>query len=195
MDIKVSQFQKLLVSMGVDEAAAAKVKTERTIKSKIKGFQKNKEKILENEGDVLNKKQLTAIEKMVTASPSDLNIINDLEESKSDAKSDAKSDDGKKPAKEGGIKKVGVIFTIFEEIQKHKSKSKGVTKEELLDVLCSAFPERPRDSMAKTVNVQVPTRMNGERFKDKEVSIKSEKVEVKEGDKAVKKTVYWVEKD
>jgi hypothetical protein len=78
-----------------------------------------------------------------------------------------KSIEKKKPTnttatKKGGIPKVGVISTIVEAIE--KAGKKGISKEGILDVLKEKFPDRPEDSMKNTINIQVPYRINKEKF-------------------------------
>lgn len=68
-----------------------------------------------------------------------------------------KTKKGKKPPK-----KVGVIATIIEILKKATSK-KPVSKDDIVTQLADAFPERDADSMRKTVNVQVPTRIQGDK--------------------------------
>ena len=68
----------------------------------------------------------------------------------------------KKPATKKGDKKPGVIATIVEAIE--GSGKKGISKEELLEVLEEAFPDRVSESMKKTINVQVPGRISREKF-------------------------------
>ena len=65
-----------------------------------------------------------------------------------------------KPA--AAAKKPGVIATIVALIE--KSGKKGITKDELLEKLAVAFPDREEDSMKNTVNVQVPNRISKEKF-------------------------------
>lgn len=56
----------------------------------------------------------------------------------------------------------GVISTILELIKK-TSKDAPITKDFILQELTKAFPDREATRMAKTVNVQLPTRMSKER--------------------------------
>ena len=65
-------------------------------------------------------------------------------------------------AKETTPTKPGVIATIVELIA--KSGKKGVTKDQILEVLTKSFPERSPEAMKKTINVQVPSRITKERF-------------------------------
>lgn len=58
-------------------------------------------------------------------------------------------------------KGTGVIATIAELLQKTKS---GLTKPEILSKLAERFPERDPELMRATVAVQVPSRINNERF-------------------------------
>ena len=69
---------------------------------------------------------------------------------------------GKKPEKAGEPGKPGIIQTIVNAIE--KSGKKGVTKEELLETLKEEFPDRNEQSMKNTINVQVPARINKEKF-------------------------------
>jgi len=61
----------------------------------------------------------------------------------------------------------GVIATIVEVLKK----GKPVSKDNILAVLVKRFPDRNKDSMAKTINVQVPNRIS------KEQKIKVKKTE------------------
>lgn len=69
---------------------------------------------------------------------------------------------GKKPEKAGEPGKPGIIATIAEMIE--KSGKKGVTKAEILAELMERFPNRPEQSMKNTINVQVPARIQKEKF-------------------------------
>lgn len=64
-------------------------------------------------------------------------------------------------------KKSGVIASIAEMIE--KAGEKGITKEEILTNLVKRFPERQEKSMKNTINVQVPNRINREKFKVEKV--------------------------
>ena len=72
---------------------------------------------------------------------------------------------GKVPAvkKETPVKKPGIISTIVQLIE--KAGKEGITKEAILAGLVKEFPEREAKSMKNTINVQVPARINKERFK------------------------------
>lgn len=61
------------------------------------------------------------------------------------------------------MKKVGVITTIVECVENADSK-KGISKEEILEVLKKNFPDRDVKSMKNTINVQVPNRIFKEKF-------------------------------
>ena len=52
----------------------------------------------------------------------------------------------------------GVIATIVEILKK----GKPVSKEAILDVLAKRFPDRDKESMSKTINVQIPNRISKE---------------------------------
>jgi len=56
----------------------------------------------------------------------------------------------------------GVISTIVEAIE--KAGKKGITKEEILEILVTTFPDRSEKSMKQTINVQVPGRITREKF-------------------------------
>lgn len=79
-----------------------------------------------------------------------------------------KEDANAKPTKEVSQKekgepgKPGIIASIVEMVE--KSGKKGVTKAEILDELIKRFPDRSEDSMRNTINVQVPARVNKEKF-------------------------------
>ena len=60
------------------------------------------------------------------------------------------------------VKKVGVIETIFNIVSNAKE-AKPVSKETILKSLTKAFPDRDADSMAKTIQAQLPKRMSKER--------------------------------
>jgi len=71
-----------------------------------------------------------------------------------------------KPTKEKKAKAPkgpGVIATIATAIE--EAGENGISKEEILEKLVAAFPDREADRMKKTINVQVPTRISKERFK------------------------------
>ncbi len=57
-------------------------------------------------------------------------------------------------------KPLGVIATIKALIV--ASKGKGVSKDQILEVLINNFPEREAKSLANTVSVQVPSRLSRE---------------------------------
>lgn len=56
----------------------------------------------------------------------------------------------------------GIIAAIFD-ILKATSKTKPVTKDEILKQLGEKFPDRELDSMKATINVQIPSRMSKEK--------------------------------
>lgn len=71
-----------------------------------------------------------------------------------------------KPTKEKKAKAPkgpGVIATIATAIE--EAGENGISKEEILEKLVAAFPDREADRMKKTINVQVPTRISKEKFK------------------------------
>lgn len=65
------------------------------------------------------------------------------------------------PKKKG----TGVIASIAKLVE--DAPKKGISKEDILKALVKAFPEREKDSMSKTINVQVPSRISKERFEVK----------------------------
>jgi hypothetical protein len=69
---------------------------------------------------------------------------------------------GKRPEKAGEPGKPGIIATIAKLIE--DSGKKGVTKDEILETLKEEFPDRNEQSMKNTINVQVPARINKEKF-------------------------------
>jgi hypothetical protein len=79
----------------------------------------------------------------------------------------------KKSPKKGGIKKAGkeggpgIIQTIVSLVE--KAGKKGISKKEILAQLQEDFPDRNEQSMKNTVNVQVPARINKEKFPVKKV--------------------------
>jgi hypothetical protein len=70
----------------------------------------------------------------------------------------------------GGNRKPGIIATVRELVE--NAGKKGISKSEILDALAEKFPERERDSMKSTVNVQVPNRINKEAFEVESVKDK-----------------------
>lgn len=69
---------------------------------------------------------------------------------------------GKRPEKAGEPGKPGIIATIVSLIE--NSGKKGITKEEILAELKEQFPDRNEQSMKNTINVQVPARIQKEKF-------------------------------
>ena len=98
------------------------------------------------------------------------NTMLDLLESPKDEKEEPPTKTEKKatPKKEEKVKPVvkkkgtGVIATIVSLIE--KSGKKGITKDEILEQLVEAFPDREKVSMKNTINVQVPNRITKEKF-------------------------------
>lgn len=66
------------------------------------------------------------------------------------------------PKKAGGNGKPGVIGSILEFLQAASAK-KPLTKEQIVAKLANRFKDRDPESMAKTVNVQVPSRISAEK--------------------------------
>ena len=79
--------------------------------------------------------------------------------SKTEKSAKEKAENKEKSAKEKKeVKGPGVIKTIVSTIKDHGP----ITKEQILEKLVKAFPERDAESMKKTINVQVPNRINKE---------------------------------
>lgn len=77
-----------------------------------------------------------------------------------------KTKEGKKVIEKAGKPgKPGIIASIVECIE--GSGKKGITKEEILNVLIERFSDREPQSMKSTINVQVPTRISKEKFEVK----------------------------
>jgi hypothetical protein len=66
------------------------------------------------------------------------------------------------PKKAKGKSGKGVIATIVECIE--DSGKKGISKEQIFEKLKKEFPDRNEDSMKNTIGVQVPGRINKEKF-------------------------------
>ena len=79
------------------------------------------------------------------------------------------------------VKTPGVIASIVDFL-KEADEQNPLTKEDLLNKLCEAFPDRERDKMHTTVTVQVPNRLAVER-----------KLLVKKVKGQGKRTAYWIE--
>lgn len=78
-------------------------------------------------------------------------------------KGTAKPKEKKKiPTKQSGKNGMGIIQTIVNCVE--KAGKKGISKEAILEVLEENFPEKDPKSMKQTINVQVPYRINKERF-------------------------------
>ena len=56
----------------------------------------------------------------------------------------------------------GIIATIVASIE--AAGSKGITKQEILEILKAKFPDRSPEAMTRTLNVQCPNRISKERF-------------------------------
>lgn len=80
------------------------------------------------------------------------------------------------PKKAGGESGPGVIGSIVEFLSKATEK-KPLSKSDLADKLAERFDDRDRDSMLKTINVQVPSRLKTDK-----------KLDVRKNDKG-----YWIE--
>lgn len=119
-----------------------------------------------NDVDLVNADDQAIKDQAITDATKNLEIVKLAYET---AKADLKKLTGKAP-KAPKISGPGVIATIFTLVSNSK---KGISKQELIDELVKLFPDRNRDGMLKTIQVQLPSRMN----KEKKVNI------VKENDK------------
>lgn len=69
---------------------------------------------------------------------------------------------GKKPEKAGEPGKPGIIQTIADLVR--NSGKGGISKADILAELQESFPGRDAKSMTNTINVQLPARLNKEKF-------------------------------
>ena len=76
-----------------------------------------------------------------------------------DKKKDKSKGKDKKKAKNTGTSKPGVIASIIEIIEKHGP----ISKASIVKRLAKRFPEREPERMAKTVGVQVPSRLRSDK--------------------------------
>lgn len=184
MKVNKTELVSLLVELGIETAG----------KWPLARLQKRVDKLLElNDGEEPLKAETKEGKKLLSAllaaaeNKEEIEVVDDggAEEengaedkpAKKGGKKGAKAEDGDKPAKKkaprsaGGDGKPGVIASI-EEFVKKASKTKPITKEQVLEKLCERFPDRDKEAMAKTVNIQLPSRLN----KEKELGIeKSDK--------------------
>lgn len=89
----------------------------------------------------------------------------DEEEEEEEEEPAPKKKAGKKkgPIKKAGEPgKPGIIATIVSMIE--DSGKKGISKDDILAELIELFPDRNEQSMKNTINVQVPARINKEKF-------------------------------
>jgi len=92
--------------------------------------------------------------------------IDDLKAQLTTAKDELKKLTGKKSSEPKGP---GVISTILALVT--DAPKTGISKSEILEKLVEMFPERSKEGMENTINVQLPSRMSKER------NIKIEKLE------------------
>ena len=111
-----------------------------------------------------NKLHKKNIGKAKTRAPKVEDNEEEEEEDESKAKKAKKKGPIKKAGKEGGP---GIIQTIVSLVE--KAGKKGVSKKEILEQLKEDFPDRNEQSMKNTINVQVPARINKEKFPVKKV--------------------------
>lgn len=123
----------------------------------------------DEEGDAEDEEDMKEAEKAFKDDDEDEEPEEEDEEAEEDANVKQKAPKkGKSPkkAKVGAADKIktpGVIDTIEAVLKAAGEKGKGVTKEQIADKLAKAFPDRERDAMLKTVNVQVPSRLKSDR--------------------------------
>lgn len=90
----------------------------------------------------------------------------DDEEEDEYKKKSSKKKDGKKgkapPKSAGGDGKPGVIASIVEFLEA-ATEDKPVSKDKMADKLAKRFPDRDRESMLRTINVQVPGRIKSDK--------------------------------
>ena len=89
--------------------------------------------------------------------------VEDLQAALSAARSELRKLKGGKDRKESGPGVIATILTLVRD-----SGKSGITKDQMLDKLVEMFPDRAKEGMSKTINVQLPGRMN----KEKGVNIK-----------------------
>lgn len=98
-----------------------------------------------------------------------------VEEAAEAEETEAPKKKGKKIEKAGDGKGPGVIGSIVEFLTA-ASEEKPISKDQILKKLEGRFPDRPAESMKRTINVQIPARIQ-----------KEKKVVVKKNDKG-----YWI---
>ena len=89
----------------------------------------------------------------------------DGEDDEEEEKPSKKDKDGKKkgpPKSAGGDGKPGIIASIVEFLQ-DATEEKPISKKKILEKLVKRFPDREADSMARTINVQVPNRIKNDK--------------------------------
>lgn len=172
MKVALGQLKKMFVAMGYAAANgwdSAKM-TEKLPKLAAMTAHKN--------AKPLTDKTLAKLHKELTAAGADVQISEEGADAqlakattkpagKAAAKAEAPAGEEKKAGKKkiesaGGAGKPGVIATIVDILTK-ASEQKPESKETIADKLAAAFPDRDRDSMMKTVSVQVPNRIGKEK--------------------------------
>ncbi len=146
-----------------------------------------KKKLAEDDDAPKKKKPADDEDEAPAKKPSKKDDDEDEPKKKPSAKEEENGEEPKKkgkapPKSAGGEGKPGVIASI-EEFLLGANEDKPISKKKIADKLCERFPDRDRDSMEKTINVQVPNRM----AKDKGHNIQS--AESESG-----KKLYWVKK-
>lgn len=139
----------------VDEDLVEKIKSTKNVKS-LKKIVKNEEVFAKSK---IQKRApgIFDVDELRNGMLEAIGALQDVIEEKTAGKS--KNSNSKKGKSSG---KPGVIATIVSLVE--KSGKKGISKEEVLEVLKEQFPEREEKSMKNTINVQIPNRISKERF-------------------------------
>lgn len=180
MQVKLSAVRALFVACGFETAVDWTVTRASTRVEKIRSSRKKEDftepkdpeqlKLLEALCEAVKEEKDIKIEDD-TKTDEELTKESDKKKAgskKEKAEKPAKEKKEKAPKKEKEPKKPGVIDTILASL-KAASKDSPLTKKDIVKKLVKAFPARAEDSMAKTVNVQVPTRLGT----DREVKVKT----------------------
>ena len=111
--------------------------------------------------NAVKKADLTELKEIIKRSPDifvtaakGINLMKDVDKIREKALNDL----GARTPKKG----TGVIATIVKCLE--DSGKSGISREDVLTVLCKKFPERSAESMKKTIQVQLPGRISKERF-------------------------------
>lgn len=177
MKVSKADAVKLFVALGY-KAAATKWSDE-----KITEHLNKLPEIVESEG-MDGVQDNAELKKLLNAVCKKVNADEEIELDAGKAKPAAKDEDGdedapkKKASKKEGPKKVGVIASIIEFLGKASAK-KPLSKADLAEKLSEKFPDKEKNSMASTINVQVPNRIR----KDKGIEVSKNE------------NGYWIDQD